>query len=228
MPSDTSPRTPYLGSCHCGRIRYVVFISLPPGVGPEQNKGYVQFEKCNCSICHKTGYLHCRLVDPTEDFYLLSPLSLPLDEDDQSGDVLTYRCNDRILHWYFCKHCGVRCFIVWGHFRPESFDLEAHGISLPETWKEKVASNLSEDGKTIQAARVHSTEEPTPAGWTEGTFDPYFSLNALTIENEQPATPDGQGLDLRVLVDKRWVEYFDALDWKEATRKDYPQRGGTW
>lgn len=60
-----------------------------------------------------------------------------------------------------------------------------------------------------------------PEGWKEGRTS-YLSVNALTIEAGQ------EGLDLRELVDKKWVEYDDCKDFKEEDRFDYPQVGGTW
>lgn len=62
-------------------------------------------------------------------------------------------------------------------------------------------------------------------GWKEGRVEgrtSYLSVNAHTIE------PGQEGLDLREIVDKKWVAYLDILNGKDEGSFDYPQRGGTW
>src|SRR5689334_9947277 len=114
-------RLPYHGSCHCGFIRYVAFIPMPPAValGPDVGKwSRAFFYKCNCSTCHKTGFFHLRLPKDPNSFYLLSPL-------DFQEKFLDYQCFDRFLHWYFCPKCGVRCFIASGEWKQEEVDYAA-------------------------------------------------------------------------------------------------------
>ncbi|KIW09178.1 uncharacterized protein PV09_00109 [Verruconis gallopava] len=53
------------------------------------------------------GIFHLRLADAANDFILLSPL-------DPFKDLGDYLCSDKIIHWFFCKTCGVRCFSFTG------------------------------------------------------------------------------------------------------------------
>jgi hypothetical protein len=79
----------YLGSCHCSKIQFEV--QLPDSV---------EVERCNCSICKKSGLLH--LIIPKRDFSLL-----------QGNEYLsTYRFNSGIAQHTFCKICGIKAFYV--------------------------------------------------------------------------------------------------------------------
>jgi hypothetical protein len=158
-PSSPPTRRPYHGSCHCGNIRFIVFISMPPAaLGDAAHEiPSVRFYKCNCTPCHKMGYFHIRVPDAPRDFYLLSPL----DEKALSD----YQCSDRELHWRFCKTCGVRCFIFKGESEVVDVDLEK------EMGKES-------EGKMTKVWRCK------PEGWKEGRTS-YLSVNALTIEGGQ-------------------------------------------
>jgi hypothetical protein len=75
------------GGCHCGAVS---FTFLAPAV--------VDAINCNCSICHKSGYLHYNV--PQKNFTLLS-----------GQDFITeYKFNTgKALHT-FCKQCGIKAF----------------------------------------------------------------------------------------------------------------------
>ncbi len=79
----------YQGSCHCGAVTFAV-------EAPEA----VEVERCNCSICSKSGYLH--LIVPASAFELLA------GEDELS----TYTFNSGVARHYFCRHCGIKPFYV--------------------------------------------------------------------------------------------------------------------
>lgn len=76
----------YLGSCHCGKVRYEVKTDLASVI------------ECNCSICSRTGYLLTFV--PAEHFKLLSG-------DDAQSD---YLFNKKHIHHLFCKTCGIHSF----------------------------------------------------------------------------------------------------------------------
>ena len=77
----------YQGSCHCGAVRFTV-------EAPED----LEVERCNCSICSKSGFLH--LIVPASNFTLL-----------QGQDALaTYTFNTGVARHTFCSICGVKPF----------------------------------------------------------------------------------------------------------------------
>ena len=81
--------TIHTGGCHCGKVRFEV--EAPAAISATE---------CNCSICHKVGYLH--LFVSNAEFRLLQ------GEDDLS----TYTFNTGAAKHYFCKHCGVKSYYV--------------------------------------------------------------------------------------------------------------------
>lgn len=189
-------RRPYHGSCHCGKIRYVAFVSLPPTVGLDVDpRSTVRFYKCNCTACHKLGIFHMRVPNPPQDFYLLSPT-------DPSTQLSNYICNDRLLDWYFCSNCGVRCFTVGGTGKTEEIDLEA-------------ALGKPSEGTKTTVWRTIVQEPPLPG-------KNYLSINAHTIDQCQ------EGFDMREFVDEKWLQYLDCKEETGLARYDYPHDGGTW
>ena len=79
----------YEGGCHCGAVRFEISAPLP-----------AEIERCNCSICNKSGYLH--LILPKQQFSLTS------GEDSLS----TYTFGSHIAQHYFCKVCGIKPFYI--------------------------------------------------------------------------------------------------------------------
>lgn len=86
MPIASNPPTIYEGGCHCGAVRFRVTVRDR------------RVEDCNCSICHKKGFLH--LIVPPEQFQLL-----------QGAEVLTtYSFNTGVARHTFCRICGIHPF----------------------------------------------------------------------------------------------------------------------
>ncbi len=79
----------YTGSCHCGSVTFTV--SAPDAV---------EVERCNCSICRKSGYLH--LIVPRARFTIV----------DGEDELSCYRFNTGVARHYFCKTCGIKPFYI--------------------------------------------------------------------------------------------------------------------
>ena len=92
----------YAGSCHCGAVRFEV-------EAPEQ----LEVERCNCSICSISGYLH--LIVPHANFKLLS---------DESA-LQTYTFNTGVAKHRFCKTCGIKPFYV-PRSNPDGIDVNVN------------------------------------------------------------------------------------------------------
>jgi hypothetical protein len=86
--ANAEPRE-HRGGCHCGAVR---FIAKAPA--------RIRAQRCNCSICAMTGFLH--LIVPAQRFKLLT-----------GSEVLTsYRFNTGVAEHLFCSRCGVKSFYV--------------------------------------------------------------------------------------------------------------------
>ena len=98
----------YQGSCHCGAVRFTV-------EAPED----LQVERCNCSICSKSGFLH--LIVPASNFTLL-----------QGQDALaTYTFNTGVARHTFCSICGIKSFYT-PRSNPDGVDVNVNCLdTLP-------------------------------------------------------------------------------------------------
>lgn len=77
------------GGCHCGAVRFAV-----------RAPARVTVQRCNCSICAKTGFLH--LIVPGADFELRAG----------EAQLTTYTFNTGVARHLFCRICGVKSFYV--------------------------------------------------------------------------------------------------------------------
>ena len=78
----------YRGSCHCGKVAYVVEGQI------------AEAYSCNCSMCTRRGSL--LWFTPRDKFRLLS------GEDH----LTTYTFNKNVIQHQFCRHCGVQSFAL--------------------------------------------------------------------------------------------------------------------
>ena len=100
------------GGCHCGKVRFEFEAS-----------GDLDISDCNCSICHKVGYLHFKI--PKSEFKLLSG----------ENYITTYSFNTGIAQHYFCKCCGVKSYYV-PRSHPDKISINVRCID-PGTIKSK-------------------------------------------------------------------------------------------
>ena len=77
--------TKYIGSCHCGSVRFEVDTDQP--LGP--------YFRCNCSLCSRKG----AVIGAAPR----SALSIIAGQDL----ISTYTWNTHEAQHYFCKVCGI-------------------------------------------------------------------------------------------------------------------------
>ena len=116
----------YEGGCHCGSVRFAVFIHEPIAI------------VCNCSICARKGFIN--LIAKAEDFRLLQG----------EEELQTYRFNTGVAQHRFCRNCGIHPFSR-PRSHPGGYDVNARCLdagpgflSLSEfdgqNWEQSVAS----------------------------------------------------------------------------------------
>ncbi|KAF2862391.1 hypothetical protein K470DRAFT_9674 [Piedraia hortae CBS 480.64] len=198
----------YTGSCHCGFIRYVVRITLPPKNievkdRPRSEDVGVRIYKCNCSTCMKMNLLHLRPSHSPSDFAVLTPLTV--EDGSTLGDYLVFK---RKHHWYFCRECGVHCFA----FGSPDGTGSPHGEIVTVT---RTSLGLTPPEGDVEVWR------PKEAGWDEGRKG-YLSINATTLDADQA------GLDLREWHEKKWIAYVDCKDGVGMLREGEPHQGGVY
>jgi len=96
------------GGCHCGRVRFEVGV-------PDK----ILVNRCNCSICQKSGYLH--LIVDTDRFNLLSG----------EESLADYRFHTGVARHLFCKHCGIKSFYV-PRSHPDAISVNLNCVELPD------------------------------------------------------------------------------------------------
>ena len=78
--------TKHTGSCHCKAVTFDVEVDATNG------------SRCNCSICTKLGIIGA----------IVKPEALVVRGEEHCA---TYRWGGMTATRYFCKHCGVTCFL---------------------------------------------------------------------------------------------------------------------
>ena len=125
----------YHGSCHCQAVRFTV-----------EAPDAVEVERCNCSICAKSGFLH--LIVPLAKFQLLGG----------EEQLETYTFNTGVAKHYFCKTCGIKPFYV-PRSNPDGMDVNLNCLDeLPPE-----VSIVDFDGQNWEknaASLAHKSSEP--------------------------------------------------------------------
>ena len=132
-PVQSLIRRPFTGSCHCGHISYILYITLPitkdspsppsttsPYSSPLTLTGsaaadftattHQSTHRCNCTVCHKMGLLHFIPASPHDDFLLVRPA---MSEDAKAEGITNYcraGSTENPLQpggFAFCNRCGV-------------------------------------------------------------------------------------------------------------------------
>ena len=93
-------KTTYLGSCHCGRVKFEADIDLSQGTS-----------KCNCTSCWKKRWWAVRCA--TADFRSLTGEAELVSDNTLSASG----------RGGFCRHCGVRPygFVDKSEWNPETY-----------------------------------------------------------------------------------------------------------
>ncbi|KAF4126031.1 hypothetical protein GMORB2_1277 [Geosmithia morbida] len=204
--TTTRKRHAFTGSCHCGDIWYIAHLNFPHDPPPYPRAGEALY-RCNCTICHKAGLFHVRLDSAPDDFLLLSPL----DPFKNLGD---YQCGQKILHFFFCRTCGVRCFTFLGEGENVDVNLDA------------VLGKKGEQGET--GTTTVKAWRPKKDGWKDDRVKNggYLSVNANTLDQMQ------DGLDIREWCEKGWMYYIEQLNpdenGAEQMSYDRPFPGGMY
>ncbi|KAF2127751.1 hypothetical protein P153DRAFT_294862, partial [Dothidotthia symphoricarpi CBS 119687] len=205
--STMSALKAYPGSCHCGNVQYQVRLKFPSRDTPVRpSADMIRLYKCNCSVCQKMGFFHCRPISPADDFILTSPATI-----EELGD---YRANVGKAGWYFCKSCGVRVFGVGAAWEQVELNVEEWAseqhegkeTKLQKVWRTKGTTFATEeDGKEVRKL-VH-----------------YVSVNAVTLE-------PSEDIDLRKWHDNGWIGYVEnrSRDEVERNRMGKPYSGGMY
>jgi hypothetical protein len=92
----------YQGSCHCQAVKFTI-----------EAPNSVEVERCNCSICAKSGFLH--LIIPLSQFSL----------ETGAESLTNYRFNTGVANHTFCKICGGKPFYT-PRSNPDGIDINVN------------------------------------------------------------------------------------------------------
>lgn len=199
MADISQTRRACKGSCHCGAIRYIVFLRLPH-VRPT-SRGQQTLYRCNCTTCQKLCMLHIRLESAPDDFLLLSPLN-PLEE------LLDYRTGSKRIHWLSCRTCGGRCIIFAGDGEEVEADLGELGVEGEEK------------GKMVKAWK------PKAEGWEESARKgSYLSVNGYTLDADQKGLDPREWVDNKTMM---YLDFLHQEKGRDEYEFGGPCAGGSY
>lgn len=131
---DMETLTTRTGGCHCGAVRFQVQIPA-----------FVEVEDCNCSICHKSGFLH--LIVPASRFTLLQG----------QESLAEYTFNTGVAKHLFCRVCGIKPFYV-PRSNPDGMDINLRCLDT-EPERVTVVAFDGENWEANAAALAHKSQE---------------------------------------------------------------------
>lgn len=128
-------RATFSGGCHCGEVRFEVDSSVP-----------LQLDRCNCSVCTKSGYLH--LIVPAGDFRVVRGEAM----------LSTYHFNSGVARHYFCRRCGIKPFYI-PRSNPDGVDVNANCLDDP--WPDREITPF--DGRNWESHAHKLAHKSRPA-----------------------------------------------------------------
>lgn len=134
-----APQTPQWrkGSCHCGAVRFEAFVGA-----------HVEVERCNCSMCRRSGYLH--LIVPAAHFRLLTG----------EANLTAYRFNTGVAVHRFCQICGIKPFYT-PRSNPDGVSVNANSFDDGEAPELTVVDFDGMNWEVNAAALAHKSRGPS-------------------------------------------------------------------
>ena len=218
-------RRPYTGSCHCGHVKYIVYLSLPalpyPKTTPAEfrNDSGHRIYKCNCTICHKAGIFHIRILDAANDFFVISPKN-PMEE---GSGLKSYIPKGRNGTWHFCEHCGTRGFSLRGTGYNDEVDLPTALLQRVDsrTLNGTTGEITAKDGETTRVS-VWRPKKDWHEQDEDGKGTDYLSINGVALDAHN------DNFDIRQLHENGYVAYVQTLKMEGNVYQDTPYFGGTY
>jgi hypothetical protein len=139
----------------------------------------------------------------------------PTDPSAEDSGVSAYKRT-----WYFCKTCGVRCFIAEGQMETTEAELPAEVLDKLDIGGD-VEAMPNEDGVLVKRVPVWKPKKEGWVQWPAPGNNSYLNVNMCTLDADQ------EGLDLRNFHEKGWIGYYEML--KESKGYQHtPYEGGMY
>lgn len=123
------------GGCHCRAVRFEA-----------QAPADAEVQKCNCSVCVMTGFVH--LIVPASRFRLLS-----------GEELLTeYTFNTHTARHLFCSRCGIKSFYV-PRSNPDGFSINVNCLDPDTTGEFRVRDFDGRNWESNAADLRHLSEQ---------------------------------------------------------------------